>query len=236
MEHTYLGDQKFGIYLYHKAIPRELNIPERLESAIGNSTHQLFSWRDAVVGYNQKMPEYRDCVDLKMSPAHWQYLEPQYTEVKSCYEDTENYIKTSLVHYQSMFNISMEYMEAINFIRYSPGQHFQIHTDHGFSYSCTVSSIAYLNDDYEGGELWFPYLDLTYKPVAGDILLFPSTYIYAHAALKVHSGIKYAAVTMFDYNDNNHRYPQGQANDGSASDPTAGVVKAPGRQFTYPKN
>jgi hypothetical protein len=236
MEHTYIGDPKFGIYLYHNAIPRELNVPERLESAIGDSTHQLFSWRDAVVGYNQKMPEYRDCVDLKMSPLHWQYLEPQYEEVKACYEDTEKHIKDSLVHYQSMFNISMEYMEAINFVRYTPGQHFQIHTDHGFSYTCTVSSIAYLNDDYEGGELWFPYLDLTYKPAAGDILLFPSTYIYAHAALKVHSGTKYAAVTMFDYNDNNHRYPQGRANDGSAADPSAGVAKTPGRQFTYPEN
>jgi predicted 2-oxoglutarate/Fe(II)-dependent dioxygenase YbiX len=62
----------------------------------------------------------------------------------------------------------------------------------------------YLNDDYEGGELWFPYLDLTFKAEAGDIVLFPSTYIFAHAAKPVISGTKYSAVTMFDYNDRNH--------------------------------
>lgn len=226
LEKSYLGDPKFGIHVYHNAIPRTLNIPERLETALAGSDHQLFSWRDAVVGYGQKMPDYRDCVDLKMSPLHWQYLEPRFEEIRSCYNDTESSIKSCLVEYQSLFNIHMDYMEAINFVRYYPGQHFQTHSDHGFSYSCTVSSVAYLNDGYEGGELYFPKLELTYKPVAGDVLLFPSTYIYAHASLKVSSGTKYVAVTMFDYNDNNHRYPQGYGNDGCPVDKDAGIPKS----------
>jgi hypothetical protein len=223
---SYLGDPKFGIHVYHNAIPQTLNIPERLETALAGSNHQLFSWRDAVVGYGQKMPDYRDCVDLKMSPLHWQYLEPRFEEIRSCYNDTESSIKSCLLDYQSLFNISMDYMEAINFVRYHPGQHFQTHSDSGFSYSCTVSSVAYLNDGYEGGELWFPKLELTYKPMAGDVLLFPSAYIYAHASLKVSSGTKYVAVTMFDYNDNNHRHPQGYGNDGNPVDKSAGIPKS----------
>jgi prolyl 4-hydroxylase len=109
-----------------------------------------------------------------------------------------------MADYQMRYNLNMQYMEAINYVRYTPGQHFQVHADHGFSYTCTVSSVMYLNDDYEGGELWFPYLDLTFKAEAGDIVLFPSTYIFAHAAKPVISGTKYSAVTMFDYNDRNH--------------------------------
>ena len=100
----------------------------------------------------------------------------------------------------------MNYMEAINFVKYGPKQHFAVHADHGFSYICTVSSIVYLNDNYEGGELWFPYLDLKIKPSAGDMIFFPSTYIYAHASLPVSEGIKYSAVTMFDYNDDAHKH------------------------------
>jgi predicted 2-oxoglutarate/Fe(II)-dependent dioxygenase YbiX len=104
-----------------------------------------------------------------------------------------------------MYNINMQYREAINYVRYKEGQHFQVHSDHGFSYNCTLSSVMYLNDEYEGGELWFPYLDITLKPSYGDIVLFPSTFIYAHASKKVVSGTKYAAVTMFDWNDRTHR-------------------------------
>jgi predicted 2-oxoglutarate/Fe(II)-dependent dioxygenase YbiX len=120
------------------------------------------------------------------------------------YNDTKNPLKECIADYEKRYNLQLNYMEAINFIRYGVNQHFQVHTDHGFSYTATTSSCMYLNDDYEGGELWFPYLDLSFKPEYGDIVLFPSTYIYAHAAKPVLSGVKYSAVTMFDYNDNNH--------------------------------
>jgi predicted 2-oxoglutarate/Fe(II)-dependent dioxygenase YbiX len=95
----------------------------------------------------------------------------------------------------------MEFMEAINFVKYNPGQHFQVHTDSGFSYFCTLSSVGWFNDDYEGGELWFPYLNLKFKPQKGDIIFFPSTYIYAHGSLKITEGTKYSAVTMYNYNE-----------------------------------
>jgi predicted 2-oxoglutarate/Fe(II)-dependent dioxygenase YbiX len=62
-----------------------------------------------------------------------------------------------------------------------------------------------LNEGYEGGELWFNHLDQTIKPKTGDIVVFPSTFIYSHASLPVKSGVKYSAVTMFDYNDANHK-------------------------------
>jgi hypothetical protein len=225
---------KFGIYLYRNAIPRELNIPERLEAAIGDSTHELFKWSDAMVGYNVKMPDYRDCVDLKMSPSHWQYLTPEFEEVKKCYEDVEVNLKKCLTHYESLYNFKMDYMEAINFVRYNPGQHFAVHADHGFSYTCTLSSVMYLNDDYEGGELWFPYLNINFKPQAGDIVLFPSTYIYAHSSLKVKSGVKYSAVTMFDYNDNNHKHGIGYGGDGSKITENVGISKADNVPLTYP--
>lgn len=139
-----------------------------------------------------------------MGELHIQNCPPQFLELVNIYNDTKNPLKECIADYEKRYNINLGYMEAINYIRYGTNQHFQVHTDHGFSYTCTTSSCMYLNDDYEGGELWFPYLDLTFKPEYGDIVLFPSTYIYAHAAKPVLSGTKYSAVTMFDYNDKNH--------------------------------
>jgi hypothetical protein len=203
MDFQHLGDKKLGIFLYRNVIQDGNNIPSRLEKSLSGSTHELFTWRDAVVGYNQKMPEYRDCVDLKMSPAHWPYLEPRFADIKECYEDTELYIKTCLTHYQSMFNISMEYMEAINFVRYTPGQHFNIHTDHGFSYSCTVSSILYLNDDYEGGEICFKINDhyISHKPQAGDVIVFPSRDPYMHGVRKSFGPRRYMIRCFWEFED-----------------------------------
>jgi hypothetical protein len=61
------------------------------------------------------------------------------------------------------------------------------------------SLVAYLNDDYEGGELYFDKFNLKIKPRAGDLYLFPSTYLFSHASLPVTEGTKYSIVTMLDY-------------------------------------
>jgi len=203
MEIYNIEEPKLGIILYRKAIPDDLNIPERLESTLENSTHDLFKWKKAMVGYNEEKIDYRDCVDLKVGPDHWKHLTEDFEEVKNVYDDYNSILQFCLNDYEKRFNFKMEYMEAINFVRYGEGQHFSVHTDSGFSYFCTLSSVGYFNDNYDGGELWFPHMNLKFKPQKGDIVFFPSTYIFAHASLPVSNGIKYSAVTMFNYDDVN---------------------------------
>lgn len=54
------------------------------------------------------------------------------------------------------------------------------------------SFVFYLNDDYEGGEINFPHLDINFKPEAGSILMFPSMQDkYTHQMHPMLSGFKY---------------------------------------------
>jgi hypothetical protein len=50
------------------------------------------------------------------------------------------------------------------------------------------ASIVYLNDDYTGGELYFPRLDLLVKPGQGMLLAFTGGWHHEHAVLKVLEG------------------------------------------------
>jgi hypothetical protein len=50
--------------------------------------------------------------------------------------------------------------------------------------------VVYLNDDYEGGELYFNEFDIKLKPKAGSIVMYPSVKPYTHESLKVVSGRK----------------------------------------------
>jgi len=202
----YVGDNKFGILCFRDTLAGLESVPERLERALSNSNHPYFCWHDSLVGEGQKMPEYRDCVDFKMDAPYIPGTPPEFSEIVNVYNEVSERIKLGMRYYSMMYNITMGYMEAINFVRYTPGQHFNVHSDHGFSYVCTLSNVTYLNDDFEGGELWFPYLDLTFSPQKGDSIFFPSTYLFAHASRPVLSGTKYSAVTMFDYNDDTHKF------------------------------
>lgn len=201
----YVGDPKFGMLIYRNMLNKDMDLVNRLEACIGNSTKAPFMWMDALVGDSEKMPDYRDCVDCKLSDSHMRIVPEEMSDLKNIYLETVEKLSACLSHYQSAYNINMQYREAINYVRYKEGQHFAVHSDAGFSYNCTLSSVMYLNDEYEGGELWFPMLDVTLKPSYGDIVLFPSTFIYAHASKKITSGTKYAAVTMFDWNDRTHK-------------------------------
>jgi hypothetical protein len=56
------------------------------------------------------------------------------------------------------------------------------------------SSLVYLNDDYEGGEIVFPEYDLAIKPKAGEVVTFPTNAMYLHAVNHVKSGTRYNIV------------------------------------------
>ena len=54
-----------------------------------------------------------------------------------------------------------------------------------------LASLFYINDDYEGGELYFPLQDLKFKPKRGAAYFFPGDMNYVHGVTEVTNGIRY---------------------------------------------
>lgn len=55
-----------------------------------------------------------------------------------------------------------------------------------------ITTVFYLNDDYHGGEIYFPNLGLEIKPEAGSVVCFPTSEKYEHGVKKVLSGERFA--------------------------------------------
>jgi predicted 2-oxoglutarate/Fe(II)-dependent dioxygenase YbiX len=77
-------------------------------------------------------------------------------------------------------------------LRYIEGDHFSSHSDDGGGTFRRVSTVYYINDDYQGGEIEFTRFGILYKPEAKDFIIFPSSYAYTHRVLPVTGGIRYA--------------------------------------------
>jgi hypothetical protein len=60
--------------------------------------------------------------------------------------------------------------------------------DHKFATHLYMSSVIYLNEDYDGGYLKFGDVDLTYKPKKYSAIFFPSSYM--HEVTRITSGIR----------------------------------------------
>ena len=54
-----------------------------------------------------------------------------------------------------------------------------------------LSGLFYLNEDYEGGELYFPLQNIQFKPKAGGAYFFPGDKNFIHGVTEVTSGIRY---------------------------------------------
>jgi len=57
-----------------------------------------------------------------------------------------------------------------------------------------LSCLGLLNDDYEGGEFLI-FDDLKIDLKKGDLLIFPSNFLYPHRVLPVTSGIRYSYIS-----------------------------------------
>ena len=89
----------------------------------------------------------------------------------------------------------------IRFNRYSEGQSMAKHNDHIHSIFDgqikgipVLSIVGVLNDDYQGGEfIMFDDHEIKFK--AGDVLLFPSIFLYPHLVKPVTKGTRYSLVS-----------------------------------------
>lgn len=102
-----------------------------------------------------------------------------------------------LKNYVEDFTHDSVVMDTFALVKYTEGQFFSEHSDGVENFGRALSIVIYLNDDYEGGELYFRNQNLTLKPVAKSMVMFPSTEEFLHEAKPVISGTKYAIVSFW---------------------------------------
>ena len=98
------------------------------------------------------------------------------------------------------------------------GSFLPCHTDNsnpdGTSHSTPwrdFSSIVYLNDDYEGGELYFTAQDRVLKPRRGMLVAFSAGYHHEHGVLKVTRGRRITMPAFYTFDKrkaDQHIYPE----------------------------
>jgi predicted 2-oxoglutarate/Fe(II)-dependent dioxygenase YbiX len=106
------------------------------------------------------------------------------------------------------YNVEVRYTEPSQILHYGIGGHYIPHVDSETPYKDDMgldmwektldrdlSAIYFLNDDFAGGELVFPALDLVVKPEAGTLVCFPSDHNYVHGVNPVTAGHRYTIVT-----------------------------------------
>lgn len=192
-----------GIVVYKNIFPRSMNLVERYEKNIGDSWSEAKTHENNIYAGNG-----RYCQDFVYSDTSLDENNKNSKELIELYNEVMIKIKECIIDYEKDYPVKIDFFEALNVIKYSVNDFFNYHTDDGPDVRYTVSCVAYLNDEYVGGNLHFKFFDINYKPEIGDLAIFPSAYTYAHAAYPIISGTKYILALMTDRTAKGHRRDQ----------------------------
>ena len=146
-------------------------------------------------------------VDKRIRDVHTQNLTPFHKSLTVAF--WAQYLNTKIVHYMNEYikshkmDRTYQYIKNLNqldVLKYEEKNHYAFHIDDGPFMHRTLSSILFLNNDYEGGDLNFSDTDLdahnqfTIKSNSGSLVVWPSNMLFPHAVSPVTKGTRYTIV------------------------------------------
>ena len=107
------------------------------------------------------------------------------------------------------------FADTLQIVRWPPGYEQQPHADsenpggveHPYSWR-SYASLIYLNNDFEGGRIYFPKQRLAPAIQPGMLVFFPGTLEYLHGVTKILAGERYTVASFWTFDpDRNDGLP-----------------------------
>lgn len=165
------------------------NAFDKCEDLIHRSLRNRGLWSQATVGDRKLQTETRNCNVMPLD-----------TSISGDIDDIilAKRLFDHADHYGKETHSAISDMEPLQLLHYKKSdEYYKPHSDDGAEHPRIFSSVLYLNDVEEGGETRFTRFDVSVKPKAGRLLMFPANFAYEHEALPPISDEKFVVVTWF---------------------------------------
>jgi predicted 2-oxoglutarate/Fe(II)-dependent dioxygenase YbiX len=115
----------------------------------------------------------------------------------------DKYIQKMKVYLEDCFNVKLSTRPPV-IIKWRPGMEQRPHADKQMNDgrpnpfpTYDINSLIYYNDNFEGGELYYPDYDLTVKPEPGLAVAHPGDINYLHGVKPIISGERYTTPSFY---------------------------------------
>lgn len=180
-----------GITVYRSSQEEVDDILNQIEPAIGKYWNKALAVNTETL--ESEVSESRSCYDFALFDGMAEGAQ------KKLYLDINSWLDSKVQDFVQEYNVEKVVKGPYILLKYEKSNKFDWHVDDGNKFPRTVSVSAYLNDDYEGGEIEFKHFGISYKPQKGDVVVFGSSFSYLHRVTPVTSGIRYAVVNWYRY-------------------------------------
>ena len=130
---------------------------------------------------------FHDEVPMEIQEYAWEYLQKAEREIEkvagqTVYPDLLGYAKWFGHHHQ---------------LPHADGE-FEDGTQHPFHWR-KFGCVYYLNDDYEGGEIYFPNQNIEMVPPPNTMVFFPGDTLHLHGVRHVTKGVRHTIASFWGY-------------------------------------
>ena len=114
---------------------------------------------------------------------------------------------------QAFYQEDALYSDSVQLVKWRAGMSMPPHADNAHPDGSPqpmpwrdYASVIYLNDEYQGGEFYFPEIGVEVKPVTGLLLAFPGGMRHFHGVREVQAATRYTMPGWYT-RDVRHRDP-----------------------------
>lgn len=170
-------------------------VPDELCNAILTEYSNSDDWESTAVGDGKPNKKIRNCNTIQMSQP---FVIQENKERARLDAEVFKCAAKCIAEYNKKFeNSHVQEDTGYELLRYNKGEFYTQHVDSFLQAPRLVSCSFHLNDDYEGGEFGFFDREMKIKAGKGDVVMFPSTFMYPHEIMPVTEGTRYSIITWY---------------------------------------
>lgn len=156
-------------------------------------------WDKSITGDGAEtaVSEYRSSLSIEIAQLLYDEVVDGVKNLSNTFKEIFKLIDECIWDYRKSFNLHLNNIEGMQLLKYENNAQYHAHHDHSPQNQRVLSLVACFGDEFEGGELEFPYFNQTIKLEKNSLVMFPSNYPYTHIAHPVTSGTKYSMVMWF---------------------------------------
>lgn len=168
------------------------HVPETVCDLIVDTYEASRHWIPSTIGGNITDRKIRNCDLLGISKM-------QKSEDKEIDKKLFSLLGSASSEYAKRFtHYSFNEDSGYDLLRYLQGGYYKEHVDSFTAQLRSVSCSLALNDDYEGGEWSFFDDAYSFRVNKGDVVMFPSNFMFPHQIKEITSGTRYSVITWFN--------------------------------------
>ena len=154
---------------------------------------KYFKDTDIFVVENFLTKDTLDYFDEKTKNAKWDIEQRWYQWNKNVEPISQEVTDRVIDRIQSLFEQKYTWNGSHIIQRIREGSGMDVHLDRSnfVEQQNSVGVAVYLNDNFDGGEIYYPNLDISYRPVRGSLICHPGTSEYKHGVKTILGNDRY---------------------------------------------